>query len=155
MVADPSFNRWKNSNLHNLFQNATFDERKRRTRQRSRQTKQPFSVFFCWIAFQVLPIWRQVNEWSVDGWLVSVVKLSNWVFVSAVFCQASGFWIVLQSLGSNQRGKCIVNALVYKTVTAVGLCCFKHLRSFHRNVLMTNLKTITIIESIDLSIYAP
>ena len=90
----------------------------------------------------------------IDGWLVPVFKLSNWFFVSA-FCQNTGFWIVFQSVRSQQRGNCIIDALVYKTVTAVGLCCFKHLRSFHGNVhVFTNLATISIIEAINLPIHA-
>ena len=96
----------------------------------------------------------QTGERMIDGWLVPVFKLSNWFFVSA-FCQTTGFWIAFQSVRSQQRGNCIIYALVYKTVTAVGLCCFKHLRSFHGNVhVFTNLATISIIEAINLPIHA-
>lgn len=96
----------------------------------------------------------QTGERMIDGWLVPVFKLSNWFFVSA-FCQTTGFWIAFQSVRSQQRGNCIIYALVYKTVTAVGLCCFKHSRSFHGNVhVFMNLTTISIIEAINLPIHA-
>ena len=65
MVADSSLNRWPNSNLHNLFQDATFDERKRTGI--SCQTKH------CLSSAANL----QAGERMIDGRLVSVVKLSN------------------------------------------------------------------------------